>query len=114
MGDARVVYGPDGGVYVAPRHGTVYALDALSGEVRWTSEVGGQGIGINRLAVAEDGSVYARNLLGALFGISPQGEQLWRIAPPGDAWSLGPPATGPDGRLYVGMGTQLVAFDTGG
>jgi len=114
MVDAPVVYGPDGGVYVAPRHGTVYALDALSGEVRWTSEVGGQGIGINRLAVAEDGSVYARNLLGALFGISPQGEQLWRIAPPGDAWSLGPPATGPDGRLYVGMGTQLVAFDTGG
>ena len=63
------------------RHGTIYALNTLDGSLRWTALVGGQGVGINPVAVNRDGFVFARNLLGELRCFSPEGKVCWSIAP---------------------------------
>jgi outer membrane protein assembly factor BamB len=114
MVDAPTIVGPDGTVYVAPRHGVLYALDPVDGALRWQASVGGQGVGGYPVAAADDGSVYARNLDRELICFSPEGVELWRVRPAADEQTaLSPPAAGPGGRLYVGIGQRLYAFQTG-
>ena len=113
MVDAPLVRGPDGYIYAAPRHGSIYALDPVNGEIIWSAAVGGQGIGMNPVTVSAGGSVYARNLSGTLFGISPTGEMRWQVEPEGEAFSFSPPACSSEGQLYLGVGDELVAFQIG-
>ncbi len=110
MIDAPVVRGPNGLIYVAPRHGVIYALDPATGEVQWSARIGGQGVGMNPVAVSGGGYVYARNLNGDLLCISPAGEVCWQISPASEAIRFSPPAAGPEGELYVGIDNELVAF----
>ncbi len=112
MVDAPVVRGPNGLIYVTPRHGAIYALDPKTGEIQWSAKIGGQGVGINPVAVATDGHVYARNLNGELFCISPVGEVCWQISPADEGFHFSPPASGSQGELNLGIDKQLVAFQT--
>lgn len=110
--DAPIIVGPDGTVYVAPRHGVLYALNPVDGVIRWQSSVGGQGVGGYPVAAAADGSVYARNLNRELIRFSSDGAELWRVRPAiGERTTLSPPAMGPSGRLYIGIGRRLYAFE---
>lgn len=112
MIDAPVVRGPNGLIFVTPRHGSIYALEPKTGEILWSAKIGGQGVGINPVAVAVDGSVYARNLNGELFCISPSGDVHWQIDPINEGLHFSPPATGSHGELYLGIENQLIAFQT--
>ena len=109
MVDAPAVFGRDGLLYVTPRHGTIYALDPADGVLRWSAQIGGQGVGVNPVAVSPAGYVYALNLTGELSCHTPQGEVCWQMSE--GAADLAPPAAGLDGELYVGIGQELVAFE---
>ena len=110
MVDAPVVAGPDGLIYVTPRHGTIYALKPEDGSIVWSAKIGGQGVGINPVAVTRNGHVYAKNLIGELFWIDPGGNIKLKLSPADEAHKFAPPAVGPNGELYLGVGTELVAF----
>jgi outer membrane protein assembly factor BamB len=112
MIDAPVVRGPNGLIFVTPRHGSIYTLDPKTGEILWSAKIGGQGVGINPVSVAVDGSVYARNLNGELFCISPSGNVRWKIDPISEDFRFSPPVTGSHGELYLGIENQLIAFQT--
>ena len=110
MVDAPVVVGPNGLIYITPRHGTIYALNQQDGSVAWSAKISGQGVGINPVGVTDDGHVYAKNLSGDLFCITPIGEIKWQLNLPGEANEFSPPAVGKKGELYIGIGTELIAF----
>ena len=112
--DAPLVLGPDGLLYIVPRHGTIYALDPIDGSLRWSGPVGGQGIGVNPVAVNQAGYVFTKNLLGLLTCFTPDGEVCWQINERGDDESFSPPACGLDNELYLGVGKELIAFQLQG
>lgn len=112
MVDAPLVRGRDGLIYVTPRHGTIYALDPETGDIQWSAPIGGQGVGINPVAVTMDGYVYARNLNGDLLCVSPAGEVCWQISPADENANFSPPACGIQDELYLGVSEELIAFQT--
>lgn len=110
MVDAPVVVGPTNLIYITPRHGTIFALYPKDGSVAWKAKIGGQGVGINPVAVTKNGHVYAKNLTGELFWIDPGGNIKFKLSPVDEAHKFAPPAVGTNGELYLGIGTELVAF----
>lgn len=108
--DAPIVHGPGDVLYIVPRHGTMYALNTADGSLRWSAKVGGQGVGINPVAVNQDGFVFVRNLLGELRCFSPEGKTIWSIAPADQDSAISPPACGKEGQLYITVGRKLISY----
>lgn len=110
MIDAPVVLGKDGLIYVTPRHGSIYALDPATGKIQWSVKIGGQGVGNNPIAITSDGTVFARNLPGDLFHISPSGEIVSQISPSNEDGGFSPPAIGYQDELYLAINELLIAY----
>jgi len=67
-------------VYVGDSEGTIYALDAVSGNKRWEFETGGR---IWTSPAVSDGVVYVGNYDGSLYALSSRdGSQLWKFESP--------------------------------
>jgi outer membrane protein assembly factor BamB len=95
----------DGVVYVPSDAGTLRALDATSGEVRWTYT---STEAIDSAPAIVDGVVYAGSSEGGngivLAVDAATGAEHWRLPLDGQA-DFGPAVV--DGRLYIGTGTGM-------
>ncbi|MDQ3677479.1 MAG: PQQ-binding-like beta-propeller repeat protein [Actinomycetota bacterium] len=119
----------DGLVYVPSLHGTLYAVDAKTGKLRWKREPEPAPPGPARQrsysyyspAVAE-GKVfwahqtrYGKASQGLLQALDPKtGATIWESPMTGSTMSDGTPAVA-DGRVYVGNQTadRVIAYDAG-
>ncbi len=90
-------------------NGTLYALDAASGALRWQFGTAGP---LRATPVVADGRIYLAAGDGSLNVLNPKGELLWqrRLAAP----LLTPPALGPVGSVVVDREGTLTAFDREG
>jgi outer membrane protein assembly factor BamB len=116
----------DGLVYVPSMHGTLYAVDAATGELRWKREPEPGQPPFNQRSYSyyspavADGKVYwpyqtrygkaSSGLLAALDAKT--GETVWESPMTGSTMSDGTPAVA-DGRVYVGNHTadRVIAYD---
>ncbi len=98
-GDEDTVTAPvvaDGAVYFGSASGTVFALDAGSGEQMWRYEAGAA---VNAAPVVVDGILYVSSGDGQLQALDAVGgERLWRSTTGGD---MGFPPAVNDGAVYV-------------
>ncbi|WP_424008864.1 PQQ-binding-like beta-propeller repeat protein [Haloferax denitrificans] len=94
-GCSPIVY--DGTVYVgdAGRHG-LYAVDARTGDVRWTADLGGS---VNRPVVAADGVVCLAQQ-EYIVAFDTAGEEQWRYSKLNHTFLTTPTVV--DGTVYVG------------
>jgi outer membrane protein assembly factor BamB len=97
--EASPVIGLDGTIVIGADDGKVYAIDGVTGVIRWAITVQSQGVD-STAAIGVDGTVYvgAGNSVVALYPST--GAEKWRFATTGDVESS--PTVGPDGTLYVG------------
>ncbi len=131
--DGSPVIGADGTVYVpalvpagGPSYETrLYALVPATGQIRWVngSEAQVDDRGPLSPAVGADGAVYvAASSIGgswpdgfAIFHLyaldGATGRRIWYRSQE-RAWPTSSPAIGSDGTLYVGVGSQLYAFES--
>ena len=103
----------DGMVFAGGSDGKAYAIDAVSGEQRWSFRTGGTAL---PSPAAADGMVYVvgQDLASGratLFGIdAATGKERWSYAPRGSVNASAP--TVADGRVFEGFGDRTVrAFD---
>ncbi|MEO0070037.1 MAG: PQQ-binding-like beta-propeller repeat protein [candidate division WOR-3 bacterium] len=105
------VIGIDGTVYLgsatSSARGWLYAVSP-SGEVRWKKQSTSLVQEAYDLAIDSEGTIY-----GVEGAFTPDGNLKWRY-PIGTTVvnSLGAPAIGSDGTVYIGCGTGLFAFNT--
>ncbi len=105
-----------GTVYAGTEAGTLYALEAESGDTLWTHDAGGQ---IFAAPTVADRTVFVTGedrdaLRGTILALrATDGEEVWRYAPNGPNAFVSA-ITVADGRAFVGMGDGLVrALDAG-
>jgi outer membrane protein assembly factor BamB len=108
--EASPVIGSDGTIYIGADDGKVYAIDGITGVIRWAVTVQSQGVD-SSAAIGVDGTVY----VGAgesVVALDPAtGAEKWRFATTGDVESS--PTIGPDGTLYVGADdARVYALDS--
>lgn len=96
----------DGGsIYVGTQSGTLYAIDAASGRVRWTHHPGN---GMESDLAVTDGMVYVKDNAGTLHAISTRGKQVWaRTATATGVY--GPTVAG--GRVYYTTALAIQSLD---
>lgn len=95
----------DATVFTGTDAGTVYAVDAASGDVLWSTSVGS---GVGAEPALTDDYMYVPTTDGELVVLDPgDGSPLWR-ATLGDAAQLQPAAAG--GLVFVAAGDTLRAF----
>ena len=103
------VVGADGTVYLASHAGILHALDGRTGADRWTLDAGSTSGGdLSSSPVVLDSGVVVWPAGSSLLGVSPAGEELWRL----DLGSnlISPVPVGD--RVYVqAMGGTLYAMD---
>jgi outer membrane protein assembly factor BamB len=102
-------------LFVASAGGTAYALDAATGEVRWTMPLGSSATAAPALA---DGTLYVATSAGRIVAAAAAGcgkavcRPLWK-ASTGSAVAVQPAVAG--GVVYAGtLGGTVVAFDAAG
>jgi outer membrane protein assembly factor BamB len=99
--------GPDGTIYTASIHGTLNAMDGLTGVSKWTFTAPSS-LFFDSPAVATDGTIYVgsdnasagiNTPTNLLFAVNPNGQQKWTW---GDGWGIdASPSVGPDGTIFV-------------
>lgn len=95
-------------IYFTSLGSTVYALDALSGELAWEQKVDGAILG--GIALGPDGTLYIGAFSGIVTALDADGRTLWEKQLSGQVWST--PAVS-DGILYVGTSdNHLYALST--
>ena len=105
------VIGPDGTMYAASSGGVLHALDAATGDDRWTFD--GHRSGFEDLStsplVLPNGTVLWGGAGRTLYALSGAGALLWQAELPGQPTS---PASADGRRVYVGDSSgALSAFD---
>jgi outer membrane protein assembly factor BamB len=110
--------GGDGQVYVGNEGGTLYALDSATGAEIWTKSTGAptSSIYTSPAISPTNGWVYVGfsapkedlTPLGILKALNPyDGSEKWSVD---IGESLSSPAVGPDGTIYIGSHSSLLAF----
>ncbi len=103
------VVGADETIYVGSADKRFYALDPVSGEQRWSFETG-ECIDCAG-CIAEDGTIYFVSCDAGLYGLTPDGEETWRLnvfedrqhyTPSTIYWWEANVVLGPSGDLYAG------------
>lgn len=103
------VVGADETIYVGSGDRIFYALDPVSGEQRWTFPTGEciDSAG----CIARDGTIWFVSCDGGLYGLTPEGEERWRLnlfearehfTPSTMYWWEANVVLGPNGWLYAG------------
>jgi outer membrane protein assembly factor BamB len=108
--EASPVIGSDGTIYIGADDGKVYAIDGVTGVIRWAVTLQSQGVD-SSAAIGVDGTVYvgAGESVVALDPVA--GAEKWRFATAGYVESS--PTIGPDGTLYVGADdAKVYALDS--
>jgi len=104
--DVRPVIGADGTVYLG-EDGSFYALDGVTGAIKWTFAAGGLATDVPYAALAANGLVYVE-YDGALIALdSTTGSLKWTVSSAGAS----SPSVGPDGTVYVGTTAGFSALD---
>ncbi|WP_255193073.1 PQQ-binding-like beta-propeller repeat protein [Natronobeatus ordinarius] len=93
LGEAPVV--DDGVVYATGRDGVLVALEADTGDVRWSFDVGAS---VESAPTVADGRVFVASTDGTLFAVD-GGDEEWRFEADGEIQST---PTVADGTVYVG------------
>jgi outer membrane protein assembly factor BamB len=97
----------DGSVYVAARDGTLSALDATDGRLRWRYASGSAMVAPP--ARAADGTLYVGTDDERVLAIAPDGRLRWQVAVVGMVRAQ--PRLDPDGVLYITtVGGRVYAF----
>ena len=98
--------GADGTVYVGGSEERLNALDPVTGQVKWFAAT--QGRCCVAPLVGADGVVYAATDAGYLYAFQvANGVLIWKRF---EAGKLTAPVLGPEGRLLLGVGSDLVAI----
>ena len=88
----------------------VVCLDGESGKPIWDAPEKLTEFGLSQLVPSSDGTLVARDRAETIFGLNPDsGEVLWSWKAPSSITTKLIP--GDDGVVYLGMSTELVAFD---
>jgi len=102
------VIGDDGTIYASAADGSGCSLYALTPELELKWGFGGGG---NCVALAADGTVYARGTF-ELHALRSDGTEKWVTTPPSLWGRFGIPAIGSDGTIFVGCdGYDMMAVD---
>ncbi|WP_310918632.1 PQQ-binding-like beta-propeller repeat protein [Haloarcula saliterrae] len=101
----------DGTAYVGTNSGTVYAVDADTGEREWAFDASAGAV--TGSPAVDNGVVYAGSHDGTLYAIDADtGEEKWRFEQP-SSWIYGSP-TVKGGSVYVaGLDATVYSVDTG-
>ena len=102
--------GTNGLLYLGSRDQNIYAVEAGTGQVKWTFRTGGAAGGAP--ALGPDGTVFAAswdNKLYALDGAT--GSKRWAFSMSSSQVPLSSPAVAADGTLYVSADLYLFAVD---
>jgi hypothetical protein len=129
LATSALVIGGDGTLYAAVWGGTtapdsVVALDPATGATRWSFRPTPTPSTTvppfsPTLAVGPEGNVYAAFKQGPFYALGPDGAVRWqfttgRTGPSGDLSVFGPPLVAADGRVHVGEGSVVYAFESDG
>jgi len=100
----------DNRIYMVSQDHSLYALNAASGDLIWTLDLGAASV--NSPVLDEDGILYIGTFGSKVFAIdSDRGSILWEVETLD--WVWGGPVLGPDGIIYVtDLGANLYAIDT--
>jgi outer membrane protein assembly factor BamB len=128
---ANPAVAPGGIVYVVGTAHTLFALDAASGQERWSTQFShGVDVICTGPALGPDGTIYTltqRNPFSLqLNALTPEGNRLWQVTQPSEkmcsthdivemaAQLLPPPVVGSDGTIYFTHDGTLFAVDPRG
>ena len=108
-------FSPDGTLFIGGDDFNLYALDPVSGGVKWKVGVGGH-LSLSP-AIGPDGTIYVGSntsvqTLGKSFinAIDPSSHGVkWTYT--ADFFPVAAPTIGPDGTVYLGAGGEVLAFD---
>jgi outer membrane protein assembly factor BamB len=102
--------GPDGTVYIGADDGNIYALNGVTGAIRWATTVQTAGAD-STPALGADGCIYMGAGHSVLAIDASTGAQKWRFETAGDVESA--PALASDGTLYFGCDdAKVYALDS--
>ena len=76
---AGVAWAASGTVYAVDEKRNVYALNSLTGQLRWKRAAGGSGVVYATPVLAPDGTLYVLSDQGYLFAINPTGTVKWQF-----------------------------------
>jgi outer membrane protein assembly factor BamB len=108
--EGSAILGPQGSVFIGADDGRLYAMDGLTGVIRWATVLQKAGVD-STPALSADGTLFvgAGHFVIALDAAS--GVQKWKFATAGDVESA--PALAPDGTLYFGADdARVYALDS--
>ena len=109
VGVVIVAIGADGTIYLGADT-YIYALNPLSGSVKWTFELVGTYIGVDCLAIGTDGNIYTGTPNNMLFALDPvDGSEVWSINVP--FLFARHIAIAADGTIYAPSGSAFRALD---
>jgi outer membrane protein assembly factor BamB len=108
--EGSAIIGPDGTVYIGADDGRVYALNGVTGAIRWATTVHTAGADSTPVLGA-DGCLYMGAGHSVLAIDASTGAQKWRFETAGDVESA--PALASDGTLYFGCDdAKVYALDS--